>query len=249
MKQNVERAGSGRRAAAAWLSAIALLLAAPALAGDRALIDFIGFSPDSRYFAFEEFGVQDGSGFPYSNVYIIDLQQDAWALGTPYSARTDDETAGLATARSEAQEAAEQDLAKLGIDVPVELVAIIGDGEMVEDAQSLRFGAPGYFPGETRGDYELQLETYPAEGVSACTDYMDEAPLAYQLSISRDGGEAELLHRDDTIPASRGCPTGYRIFGAVMPFMDQEHGVALISVYSLGFEGPDRRFLAVPFEF
>ena len=53
MKRTVVKAGMGRLAA----SALALTLAAiPALAGDRALIDYIGYSPDAKYFAFEEFG-------------------------------------------------------------------------------------------------------------------------------------------------------------------------------------------------
>ena len=51
------------------------------LAGDRALIDLIGYSEDGRIFAFEEFGIQDGSGFPYSNIYVVDLPADKWAYG------------------------------------------------------------------------------------------------------------------------------------------------------------------------
>ncbi len=41
------------------------------------------FSADARIFAFEEFGVQDGSGFPYSNIYLIDLERDKFAPGSP----------------------------------------------------------------------------------------------------------------------------------------------------------------------
>ena len=65
------------------LLAASLGLALPALAGDRALFQPIGFSADGRYFAFEEYGVQDGSGFPYSNTYILDLPADKWVNGTP----------------------------------------------------------------------------------------------------------------------------------------------------------------------
>ncbi len=52
-----------RRAFAALLLGAAACAAVPTLAGDRALIDVIGYSDDLRYLAFEEFGVQDGSGF------------------------------------------------------------------------------------------------------------------------------------------------------------------------------------------
>ena len=82
MKPNVVTAVTARLAASPGRAltgicgigtAAAIAFAGPALAGDRAVIDFIGYSADSRYFAFEEFGIQDGSGFPYSSIYIIDL--------------------------------------------------------------------------------------------------------------------------------------------------------------------------------
>jgi predicted secreted protein len=40
------------------------LLSNPALAGDTAELNILGFSADGNVFAFEEYGVQDGSGFP-----------------------------------------------------------------------------------------------------------------------------------------------------------------------------------------
>ena len=56
------------------LAVFAILLAnTPAVAGDRAMIDFIGYSQDMRYFAYEEYGVSDGVGLAYSTIYIVDL--------------------------------------------------------------------------------------------------------------------------------------------------------------------------------
>ena len=54
-----------------------------ALAADAADRAIIGFSGDGRFFAFEEFGIQDGSGFPYANIYVIDLEKDRWVEGSP----------------------------------------------------------------------------------------------------------------------------------------------------------------------
>ena len=61
-------------------------------AGDFADREIFGFSPDGGTFAFEEFGVQDGSGFPYATIYVIDTAKDAWVSGTPIRVRIDDET-------------------------------------------------------------------------------------------------------------------------------------------------------------
>ena len=65
------------------LSAGLSLAPLTALAGESAQFNALGFSDDGRYFAFEQFGIQDGSGFPYSDIFLIDLDTDSFAGGTP----------------------------------------------------------------------------------------------------------------------------------------------------------------------
>lgn len=228
-------------------AAVLLGLCAPALAGDRALIDYIGFSEDFRYFAFEEFGIQDGSGFAYSTVYVVDLDTDSWVIGTPVRLQADSEETLLRDLRHEIGHKAEGHIAEFGLDMPVEIAAMIGDGVPDTAAKSLNFGAPGYMPGAVSGDYTLGLSTFPATATSPCAEWFDVAPLGFELTIG-DKASTRLVHRDQNLPRSRGCPTDYRIHAVVMPFggATLSHAVAIISVYPGGFEGPDRRFLAVP---
>jgi len=47
-------------------------------AGDAATLNILGFSSDGSVFAFEEYGVQDGSGFPYANRFYIDTETDTF---------------------------------------------------------------------------------------------------------------------------------------------------------------------------
>lgn len=244
MQPNVAKAGMVRLGAS-LLGLVAL--AAPAAAGDRALADIIGYSGDARYFAFEEFGIQDGSGFAYSSIYIIDLSTDAWVVGTPIREQAEDEGVALSHIRATAQAQAAEDLAGLGIEVPAEFAAMIGDGVPQTDAQTLRFGVPGFGPGEVRGDYELRLSSFPATAAAPCAEWFAVEPLGYQLMIA-DNGNERLIHRDGALPRSRGCPMDYRIHGVVLPFNASSisDAVALISVFPGGFEGPDRRFIAVP---
>ncbi|MEJ8572682.1 DUF2259 domain-containing protein [Microbaculum marinum] len=56
---------------------------AVALAGDLARLEVLGFGSEGKYVAFEEYGVQDGSGFPYSTIYIVDTDTDSWLPDTP----------------------------------------------------------------------------------------------------------------------------------------------------------------------
>lgn len=246
MKPNAVIAGMARLAASLLLVA-ALLLPTAAAAGDRALAEFIGYSEDGRYFAFEEYGVQDGSGFPYANIYFIDLPADAWVPGTPVRVRLDSEEADLAAARTEAREQASGQLAALGIDHPAHLIALNGDGEP-GDGQTLDFGAVGYLPGDLQHERRLSLEIFEAPSPEDCTTYLGEEAKGYALLLEGDGGVRE-LHRDTgQLPQSRGCPTTYRIYGVVArpDTGTLDDAVAIVSVYPFGFEGPDRRFLAVP---
>src|SRR5690606_10447936 len=104
---NGEVAAMARRAPArTGIALAALAMASVAQAGDRALFDALGYSPDGRYFAFEEYGVQDGSGFPYSNIYVIDLVDDVWVGGSPFRVRIDADGAPQQAARQDAREAA-----------------------------------------------------------------------------------------------------------------------------------------------
>lgn len=247
MIRNAVRADMARLGAS--MAVAGALLAAPALAGDRALIDFIGYSDDGRYFAFEEYGIQDGSGFPYSNIYVVDLPADKWVPGTPIRVRLEDEEAGRAEARAAARDQADPKLDQLKISEPAHLIALNGDGEP-GDGLTLAFGAVGYMPGELQTEHTLSLEIFDASSPEDCVAYLGEEPKGYALLLKGEGENRE-LHRDaGMLPRSRGCPTTYRIYGVVArPDTGAlDDGVAIVAVYPFGFEGPDRRFIAVPLD-
>lgn len=245
MQPNVAWAATARLAASVLLALAGVIL--PAQAGDRALIDYVGFSKDFRYFAFEEFGIQDGSGFAYSNLYVIDLSTDSWVVGTPVRVQAESEESALSDIRAQMAKKARTPIDGFGITVPVEIAAMIGDGVPDTDARTLTFGAPAYMPGAVAGDYTLHLSSFPTQATSPCAQWFGVEPLGYELSIA-DSGTERLIHRDRNLPRSRGCPTDYRLYSVVMPFggTTLSNAVAIISVYPGGFEGPDRRFLAVP---
>ena len=189
----------------------------PAWAGDAAQLDIVGFSADGGVFAFEEYGVQDGSGFPYANRFYIDTATDQFLPGTPIRVRIDDETASLDDARSQAREQGEM------IVPAAELAAnkgfTAGSNAITElSADPHRMAVnprPVVPPIDT--PLELRLEEIALEQPERCTHF--GAVFGYRLTrLGVEPGEsASLLHEDDTIPASRTCPLGYRI-GAVQTF-------------------------------
>jgi predicted secreted protein len=235
-------------------SAVALLLLAiaPALAGDRALLNIMGYSEDGQYLAFEEYGVHDGSGGAYSNIYVVNLADDTWAKGVPFSVDAvsdeDPEAKPLTQVRAEALAKAQPTLKPLKLNVPAEIISLLGEGVTGTDGKSMAFSTPSCCgPGATQDDHlTLNLTTAPVKSDDdGCADM---SPVGYRLELD-DGTDKSVLHQDsDTLPKSRGCTVDYRIYAVIQPFEQNYGRVAIISSYPFGFEGPDRRFLAVPID-
>lgn len=244
-----------RAASARLVASLAglLLLLAPALAGDRALIDFLGYSADGKYFAFEVYGIQDGSGAAYSDIFIVDLPADKWVFGSPFSVNSfadpNPEDRPLVEVRAAARAKAASRLEALALHQPVEILALLGDGVPDADGKTLAWSTPLCCgPGQTAADaLGLVLETFP---IASTEEYCQELePVGYALFFTEGDSSAE-LHRDGgTLPRSRRCTLDYRLYAVVQPYWGAPGGrVAIISTYPFGFEGPDRRFIAVPID-
>ena len=197
-----------KRILRAWSLALAfsftLAWQSPALAGDRAILDIIGYSQDLRYFAYEEYGELDGIGLAYSSVYIVDLSSGDFAGGSPFKAEADEETQQpVAEMRAKSAAAAKAELAKLKIDTPAEIEALSGDG-VIGPAATMRFGLPAYGePGATQDDYTLSLNSFDLPLSETCQAQIGERGQGFALSIAGDGPTRE-LHRDAALPDWRG---------------------------------------------
>jgi len=220
----------------------------PLMAGDRAVLDIIGYSQDLRYFAYEEYGTLDGIGLAYSSVYIVDLGTGDFAGSSPFRAEADEDAQQpVAEMRAKSAAAAKAELARLKIDMSAEIEALSGDG-VIGPSATMRFGLPAYGePGATQGDYTLSLESFALQLSDTCRAKIGERGLGFALSIAGDG-PMRALHRDSALPDWRGCPVGYRLYAVVMPHElgDLSNGVAIVSSYPFDFEGSDRRFVIVP---
>lgn len=234
--------------ASALLAVSLLASAAPVLAGDAAEFAPLGFSADGRYFAFEEFGIQDGSGFAYAHVFVLDVAEDRWVGGSPFRVRLEEDGNDVSDARAAVRRSAAATLDRLAVSAPATIVALHGDGEIGNDTSVLEFGRPGYGMADPEAPARLELTTLLLDDSGPCTGYGFDPPVGYALSVTTDGGTSE-LHRDARVPNSRGCTLAYRLYGVVAPMQWHWNAltpVAIISVYTHGFEGPDRRFVAVP---
>jgi len=226
---------------------VSLCASARAFGGDAAALEILGFSADGGVFAFEEYGVQDGSGFPYSNRYYIRTADDAFVPGTPVRVRLDDESATLEAARSQAREQGE------GIVAAAELAANRGFTaalnpvtELSADPLRLVAAPRPVFP-PIDAPFEFRLEVVPFGETPGCEGLGEISGFRLLRIHAEAGGVTELLHEDGSVPESRGCPVGYGLGGAQTFSIGNSLAAyaVLISVRRVGFEGPDHRWMAV----
>ncbi|MFZ5676075.1 MAG: DUF2259 domain-containing protein [Pseudomonadota bacterium] len=227
-----------------------MLTATVSQAADNAERAAIGFSPDGRYFAFEQYGVQDGSGFSYSEIFVIDLEANQWVKGSPFRERIEDEAAPVSSMRAKAARSAAPLLDQLKIAEPGEALAAQLPTQAVADRH--RIGFDPFYQSQTsqKGErYTLRLDLVPFAAPENC--YAEDGKqMGFRLTLKdNESGAEKEVHKDAAIPSSRYCPRDYDISDVIVyrPVSGTARQVALIGVYTPGFEGVNRRFIAVPF--
>lgn len=232
----------------------AVLIPARAHAAFAAQMDVLGFSKDGRWFVFEEYGVQDGSGQPFSKIYVINVDRNSWKPGTPIiemPRENGDNYPSLASVRSKARARV---AAKLGrIDVHP------SNGHLMLKRTPTDLGANAH-PNSKHGArfrlwynfgnaYRLRLQERAAS--AAPCGMGPTQPNIFTLRVrSETTGAARTLQRDTRLPKSRGCALGYGIASVWLWFSDTNRQgpakiVVMLHVKAAGFEGHDIRYMAV----
>lgn len=226
---------------------VVLLLATNCFAGDYATLNFVGFSKDGRYLAFEEYGTQDGSGFPYSNFYFIDTEKNAYAAPR-IGVRIDKESATEPAARKRASSLAARKLRQFGI-----IRGNVGKLVVSHMMTDLTFDSVGQKPPSVikfaeevgsmyqRGDYELWLTQTPIK-TNECEPFEMETNMLELKLTNKEDDASKFLQKDTTLPSSRGCALYYRLQDV---YLYKDSVAVFVGVFTQGFEGPDMRFMAV----
>lgn len=230
------------------LVGIFLVVAATGVkAGDYATLNFIGFSKSGKYLAFEEHGVQDGSGFPYSTFYVVNVETNSYAAG-PFRVRLENETASAQQARTKAKLAAAASLKKFGIVAgntgKLVISRLLTDLSLRKlndpESRTKKINFAEYVDSMyTEGDYELTLDLIPVKPKSC--EY-EEFPV-YQIALALRDNRTEttkVLQKDSAVPASRDCPIGYDM---QYVYLYKDYIAVFINYHNTGFEGPDLRYI------
>lgn len=223
-------------------------VAGSAAAGDTASLSVLGYSPDGKVFAFEEYGIFDGSGFPYSNIYFIDTIEDKFLPGTPIRVRIDEE-GSLGKVRDMSRAKAADLASKYRLaDNPGVIVAYNPTSEIDSDPHKIRFypwvSGPPFGYSNTLALTEKDFPISPR-----CAGFA-EGYKGFKLTLTEYRGQDTntVLHDDTNVPNSRNCANAYRIGAVVSSEIREVTMVAMILVGSFGYEGDDWRWIAVPIQ-
>jgi|GEM_PF-560911 len=224
-----------------------LVTSAAAFAADTAEFVTIGFSKDSKTFAYEQFGVQDGSGFPYSEIGFVDVAKNQQAKA-PVRVVASSEASTVRVIRAEARKQAAASLSQLGIVAGENLGNV---DFMVEGSASpvKPDSAPqiAQFKGADGADYKLTLKSKaaPTSGDPSFVG-MYGKPALMSLRLSKTSGESKVLQEDSSLTGAGGYPMGYLINQVIQSTVeDKVNLVVVVSYVKPGFEGFDVRYKVV----
>lgn len=219
-----------------------------AQAGTYSTLNVIGFSKDGKFMAFEEYGTGDGSGYPYVNIFFINVEKNSYAA-EPYRLMIENENSTETIARNKAKLATEKKLKELKIirgNMGKHLVSRLLTDIDVRETESDTTPVELRFSEEVgsmykRGDYTLKLT--PSEVTTKDCEGFGFPTFKFELSLrDNEAKKTIVLQKDNDLPKGRGCALGYRIQDI---FLYERNLVVFISVYKPGFEGPDMDFMAV----
>ena len=231
-------------------SLVVLSFNAVSYAGDASTAAQIGFSKDGKFFSYFEYGVSDGSGFPYAMVKFINLQKNTYASPQITAMDENDQVGGIESLRAIRMKAlmkARHTLAKLGISKSY-FGEILASRKLTDlssaSVSKIPFARFPVIRGLSSPSYEVNLTTKPSAHSAKC--YFDENPMMLNLTVKNlTTGKMMTLQNDVTLPESRGCVTGYRIQDVIAQENEDHRVVVLLNVLTTGFEGDDSRTMAV----
>ncbi|MCD4702338.1 MAG: DUF2259 domain-containing protein [Candidatus Aegiribacteria sp.] len=219
------------------------LLPAQAYSGDQAWFRLIGFSRNGEHVAWETGGIQDGSGFQWITVEVLntqtslqeDLFEHVWDEFT-------DESPELADLSAVGEK--KEDLwYSWGIDLDIVCEPLIYHSltDLGVRRDTVVFCLESYVQDYNSGEITLTLINKPADIEQNCTEWPPVTPI---LQISGNG-EEHILFKEDIIQESWRMSMNYGIYAVYRnPFIPDNLLVVLISIEP-GFEGPNGRFRVV----
>lgn len=216
----------------------------PASAREPAAFKNVGFSSDGRYYAFYEYDHLHGAGLDYAKLFVVNVAENAWVSGANRTFEIESDT----SLTNKAHQALLNELFN-SID-SYQITPGTGEwvvsnplAELSNDPSSARF-----YPSNDlfQDGPALEIRLHQSSiFVSHCAAVnLDGLLLRAELHTPQ---RSYTLQEDTRLPASRGCPENYRLFGVITHQNDDGtlSIAAVVSMRRAGFEGPATRYMVV----
>jgi predicted secreted protein len=199
----------------------------------------LGFSADGQYLAWERFGTHDGSGFPYSTIFILSTEKNQYAV-PPISCELETEGAPEASARKANLKKAEAALTRFGIEK-----RHLGEKQRLLKQTRVPTNSFGQMARATaQFQWRGALWTLVLQEVWAKSGKDEDGGLPRMLDLRLQGnGKEWILQKDNQLPRSRGLGVYFYDLVSVQTY---QSFVAVVVEYSYpGYEGPNTNQLVV----
>jgi predicted secreted protein len=219
-------------------------------ASDAAQLNFIGFSENGEYLAFEQYGIQDGSGFAYTEIIMVNVPKNSYACPT-ITCIGDEEHMTLAITRDSVLTKARSKLKMLSIVQGNTGEHVIHHplSDLEADPKHVRFyeQAGGIQALSGLREYALTLNEIEVSNDNNEYGYGFGPPKMLELIINTPGvDEKVVLQRDTKLPKRRSNVLYYRIQDVYIYHCAGQKYIAVFICYDMpGFEGSDLRFMVV----
>lgn len=204
-----------------------ILCTAVSSAGTADEYRVLGFSKDAKYFAYEIYGIRDGSGAAYSGIFIIDTKTGKDCV-KPFTEENVEET-DLDSARHKNLEKAEAALDKYRIneDTRGETVFDSGTAEQGDDFTAELGGESSWILFSRKPGKRLCIEERKNEH--------------FTISVVSGKNKKKLLYSSKDVKSL--CLFNHRLV-KIIRYKDRL--VFVVSSQSQGFEGPDTTISCIP---
>jgi predicted secreted protein len=209
-----------------------VLLFSFARAGDAANLEFIGFSKDGRYLAFEQFGMTDGIGYPYAKIQIVDVTKNTVLAQSEKMLEI--ENSSTAQARAAIKNTMQSLLNRYKI-IRGNQGKFIGIAPSAPNIGGQR--SEFIYAGRT---HTVELNsTFEKQDAKICPD---EIASRLELTLTT-AGKTRILQKDGlTLPKTRACALSYEMRSA---HLLGNNLAVFVAVQTPGFEGADVRFMVI----
>ncbi len=221
----------------------------PAIAGNIDELNFIGFSSDGKYLAYEIYGNADGSGGPYSEIRIIDTQRNNFAT-QPYEFKGYSEEGELRLMRARVLEKAKARLKQLKIQLGNSGNHVVS--HLQTDLSVSPYNARFNFGEGGDQEFELQLSAKKifTNASNEETHFCQADPgvkIFTLVLIENKTKKKQVLQRDSILPKSRGCVIDYRIQDVYVYSQETDKPViaVFLNIFTPNAEGNNHEYLVV----